>query len=157
MTANSGLGTLAIARNPKAGQIAFSIRLAFAFPRVLGLPLADAEAQANKGIHCLHCWRCYGYMGPNHFKLQDGAADRARSPYQVLKKVSSRIVNEIRGTNHVLYDITPKPLGTIEWKGAVCPPKTSQSRKSRMFSSGRLPRVHDSGSAARFSWECRFG
>jgi hypothetical protein len=61
----------------------------------------------NKGVHCLHCWRCYAYRGPDHFKLQDGAADRARSPYQVLKKVSSRIVNEIRGTNQVLYEISP--------------------------------------------------
>ncbi len=37
-------------------------------------------------------------------------------PYSVLHKITSRIVNEVPGINRVLYDITPKPTGTIEWE-----------------------------------------
>ena len=37
-------------------------------------------------------------------------------PYSVLHKVTSRITNEVEGINRVLYDLTPKPVGTIEWE-----------------------------------------
>ena len=37
-------------------------------------------------------------------------------PYAVLHKVTSRITNEVEGVNRVLYDLTPKPVGTIEWE-----------------------------------------
>ena len=37
-------------------------------------------------------------------------------PYAVLHKITDRIVNEVGGINRVLYDITPKPTGTIEWE-----------------------------------------
>lgn len=37
-------------------------------------------------------------------------------PYAVLHKITSRIVNEVDGINRVLYDLTPKPTGTIEWE-----------------------------------------
>ncbi|MDE7004848.1 MAG: glutamine-hydrolyzing GMP synthase [Oscillospiraceae bacterium] len=91
------------------------------------MAMAGEEARLSQFFAALTNMRSVGVMGDG--RTYDYAvalravttddfmtADWARIPYELLDRVSVRIVNEVRGINRVLYDVTAKPPGTVEFE-----------------------------------------
>jgi GMP synthase (glutamine-hydrolysing) len=62
--------------------------------------------------------RTYDYtIALRAVESQDGmTADWVKLPYDLLEKISTRVINEVKGVNRVCFDISSKPPATIEWE-----------------------------------------
>ncbi|KEI02549.1 glutamine-hydrolyzing GMP synthase [Clostridium botulinum] len=91
------------------------------------IALAGLEEKIWQYFACLPNIRSVGVMGDERTYCHTIAlravtssdamtSDWARIPYEVLDKVSRRIVNEVKGVNRIVYDVTSKPPSTIEWE-----------------------------------------
>jgi len=131
----------AVWRHPFPGpSLAIRIEGEITSEKIVMLRQADhifiEELKANDLYYDGHTWQAFavltasksvGVMGDERtyehvivlraVTSNDGmTADWAHLPYDVLGRISNRIINEVKGVNRVVYDITSKPPGTIEWE-----------------------------------------